>query len=813
MVTPSTHRKAPCLLAGLFVSLLASGLLAAGPAPGHTSHAGDHDFAYPREKGVELTSTLEHIRLAWSNPTYTGYIKGGGGSAEKALDLGLEPAYGEAASPILCNGVLLVSWSQPSGKVHASPDSIKHRYFKDKERNKRLADTYFRIDADWHTIAVDAETGKTLWHKVERSASINFLSNKRDHNGISGAARDGVYVTITILGKVYAYDLKTGKTRWTTTLKEWNQRAADTKREQLATRRLPFLDSGPFGHKRSGAIIVDGIAVLPDLNGGLLGVKLSDGSRVWHVADRLDHRATPRPWVYRGKTWLVCNNSASRGEKQIHLVDPVTGDTKWSHKTGVNPGQLLMGDGYLLLNEKQSTKDDGLYTCYRITPDGLTRLWTFKDIDENKFQAKADFGAHRKGVIRDGVLYAKLGVSGYKPARMVSVDLDTGKQLHSAPEPSLGLNAGQPFIAEDKLYVQRNSAHSGSKAGLYVYQLEGKGRLRYLGEVMYSGLGVSQATSYQYPIETPYAGGRLYMRAKTQIVAIDLTKVTAPMAEIKLENLWAGFHRPVEAVVFADENGTIQGGRLDSPARKELGIVGTPAYRQDAWMPLTLPTDAKIGSAFRIKASFGFVPFSWPATIKIEQAKGDQWNGTWTREFPGWDKTVTRSGKLDSSSEGGYDKRGWPTPWLKDQPVSFFSDLPKGQRRVFLQLRGFTPEIPKVKGPQNMTLCLDYSDKAVVAGVGGAFGYNQSYHEIDCSDLEVTDDGIKGVAIVILNPDNWVKGDYRNGGGLAGRVKLDITFGKPDDKGLFPVRGDWSVEWGLKLTRSGAIRATLKNMP
>jgi len=55
--------------------------------------------------------------------------------------------------------------------------------------------------------------------------------------------------------------------------------------------------------------------------------------------------------------------------------------------------------------------------------------------------------------------------------------------------------------------------------------------------------------------------------------------------------------------------------------------------------------------------------------------------------------------------------------------------------------------------------------------------------------------------------------DGRSGGGLAGRVKLDITFGKGDDEGIYSAGGEWSVEWGLKMTRTGAIRATLKNMP
>lgn len=801
-------------------ALMAAGIciLSANPAVAAemsdwSSHAGDYDFAPPREKGVELAGVIEHIRLAWSNPTPNGYIKGGSGSAMQMLEAGLDPAYGEAASPILSDGVLLVSWSQPGGDVTAKLDSIKHRYFKDQAVNRQLQDTYFRIDADWHTIAIDAMTGTTLWQRVEKSASINFLSNKRDHNGISGAARDGVYVTISILGHVYAYDIKTGETRWTVTLEEWNKRAQETKDEKLSQRAMPYLSSGPFGHKRSGAFIVDGIAVLPDLQGGLLGARLSDGSTVWQTPDVLHDQATPRPWRHDGKTWLLCNNTNSRGEKQIHLVDPVSGEIQWSHVTGFNPGELLMGEGAVLLNADPEASKECVYTCYTLSLDGLKERWTLEDRDANRVQIKADFGAHRKGVIRDGVVYVKLGIGRGKSARMAALDLGSGKELGAVEDPGLGLNEGQPFIAEDKLYVQLNSAHSGSKAGLRVYQLEGKGHLRHLGELMYGGLGISQATSYQYPLETPYSDGKLYMRAKTQIVAVDLTKVSTPMAEVELVNAWAGFHRPVKALIFADAEGIIQGGRIESPPRAELGIVGTPAHRQDSWTPLLFPANVKLGAAFEAAAEFSFVPFSWPARISMDEAEGGQWKGTWSRSFPGWKKSVMLEGKLDDSSHGGYRQRSWPTPWLEhqNQPVTFFSDLPDGQQRVFLQMHGFTPPIPDVKKKQNMTVCLDHDGTRVVAGIGGGFGFNQSYHEIDVSEFTVTKDGISGTGIIILNSDPWLDGDYQNGGSLAGRLTLDVEFGDPDADGLYPVRGDWSVEWGLNLTRSGNVRATIQN--
>jgi len=322
--TSTIFATALAMAMGTLILALAQPTAAAETQPGHTSHAGDHDFAYPQEKGVELTSAAQRIRLAWRNPIHTGFVKGGSGTASQLLEDGFDPAYGEAASPILADGVLLVSWSQPSGKVTANLASIKDRYFRDEERNQKLANNYYRIDADWHTLALDAENGKTLWRKSERSASMNFLSSKRDHKGISGAARDGLYVTITILGNVHAYDIKTGKTRWTTTLPEWHERAAAVKAEKLEKRQMPHVSTSPFANKRSGAIIVDDIVVLPDLQGGLIGVKSSDGSKVWHTPERLHYQATPRPWKHNGKTYLLCNN-ARRGNGQIHLIDPATG--------------------------------------------------------------------------------------------------------------------------------------------------------------------------------------------------------------------------------------------------------------------------------------------------------------------------------------------------------------------------------------------------------------------------------------------------------------------------------------------------------
>lgn len=777
-----------------------SSLFACEVQPGLSNQGSDSDFVFPREVGVDLTPKVEHIRLAWKTPIHTGFIKGGAATAAKLLQSGFEPAYGESASPLLSDGVLLVSWSQPSGDVTARLDSFKQRYFRDEARNQALQSSYFRIDADWHTLALDAETGETMWHRIEHSASLNFLSSKRGHNGITGAVRDGVYITITILGHVHAYDLATGKQRWAVTLKEWNQRAQAFKEAALAQRTMPQVGEAPFGRKRSGAIIVNGIAVVPDLSGGLVGLDVENGAVIWHTPDAMDDTASPRPWHHEGKTWLVCNRS-NQGSHAIHLIDPRTGGIQWSHPTGINPGQLLMGEGYILLNQKRTVRKRVLLTAYRLEVDGLRELWHFTDHEAHGVQLRPDFGAHRKGVIHQGILFLRAGKG------TVSIDMNTGGELHRVAE-----SGSLPFIAEDKMYMQANASHSGRKAGLRLYQLGEGGQFAYLGEAPFQGFDFRQVTEYEHPLETPYAKGKIFMRGHTAIAALDLTVSDTPRAELTLNRVWAGFPQPLKGLMFTGKDGKqIVAGRLRPPALEELGIVSTSAYRKESWTSILFSERVVLGEAFTSDVEIGVFQFSWTANLSMDAAEGDQWNGTWSRQLPGWGETVTRTGKLHESSEGGHTKRGWPTGWLNDQPVTFFSDLPPGQHRAFLQIHGLIPEIPNVRKPQNMTICLDYDQDSVVAGIGGGFGFNQSYHEVDCSNLVVGENGIKGTAIVILNPDPWVEGDYINGGSLAGTLTLDITFGTENEEGIFPVRGDWSAEWGLKLRRSGKVSATIKN--
>lgn len=43
----------------------------------------------------------------------------------------------------------------------------------------------------------------------------------------------------------------------------------------------------------------------------------------------------------------------------------------------------------------------------------------------------------------------------------------------------------------------------------------------------------------------------------------------------------------------------------------------------------------------------------------------------------------------------------------------------------------------------------------------------------------------------------------------AVQAEENASFGEANDQGLYPVRGEWSIEWGIKAEISGIIQATI----
>ncbi|MCC5830085.1 MAG: PQQ-binding-like beta-propeller repeat protein [Phycisphaeraceae bacterium] len=782
-----------------------------------STHASDwsyrtaHDYVMPAEDNVVLTPHSHLIRPLWSYEIHTGIGSSSSGPAGTILSQGFEPTYGETAAAVVIDGVYILSWSEATGDVIARPESMTDRYWRGQATYNRFKDTYLRIDANWNTIALDGDTGKKLWKVSQPSASINFQSSKRTHNGIDPVAGNGIYVTLTVTGRVFAYDIATGKKRWETNVGEWHESAEAFKAEALANRNLPTVSAGMFGSLRPGAAMVGDSVIVPNLRGGLIALRSKDGSELWRIDQPvLDRQGTPRLWEHNRKTYLLTHQN--RGNRAVYLIDPADGSIVWTHQTGNNPGKLIIGQDTVILNPEN--EDPGLLAAYRISLQGLERLWRFPDVQVDRVQPNhvhlsGSRGAERKGVVADGRLYIALGQPNKRPEgrRLAVFDLATGKELYRS-DYTITSSVAAPVSYGDKLYWQITST-SAQNAGLYIYQKHEDGRLELLGEARYRPLGVMLTTDYEHPTDHPFSKGLTFLRGRTNILALDLREPAYPPVNMLMENAWAGFVRPVSGVLVANQDRLVEIASIEVPPRAELGVPGTTARRNDVWSRMEFSEPLKVGEAWDTTATMHMAIFSWPARIVMEEAKGNQWHGQWTRSFAGWDETLTFEGHLHESSEGGYSSRGWPTPWYEDRPVSFFSDLEEGQERVVLQMHR---ALPRQDGSRrNVTICLDHDGKKVVSAAVGGFQFNQSYHELDASNLKVSSEGIKGTAMVILNGDPWAENpDWKNGGSLLGRLTIDVHFGERGNDGIYPVTGKWSLEWGVSAKLTGSIRATLE---
>lgn len=355
---------------GAFTTVVSAGESDTNKQPADWAHRTARNYALPISAETQLTDQVHIIRPAWQYEIHTGIGKGGSGTAIRKLEQGVEPTFGDTASAVVADGVYIVSWAEATGDVIARPESVTDRYYRGEENYKLLAETYFRIDANWNTIALDATTGKKLWQVSEPSASMNFVSSKRGHNGIDPAAGNGVYVTVTVTGRIFAYDIATGEKRWEGNVGDWHERAEVFKAEALAERSIPGVSSGMFGLLRPGLVVVGDLVVVPDFRGGLIGLNTTDGREEWWIKESVNNRqGSPRLWMHEDKTYLLTHQN--RDGDTVTLIDPVEGSILWTHQTGYNPGDLIMGEDMVMLNQSGSRRDPVLLTAYRITLNGV----------------------------------------------------------------------------------------------------------------------------------------------------------------------------------------------------------------------------------------------------------------------------------------------------------------------------------------------------------------------------------------------------------------------------------------------------------
>jgi len=219
---PYSNGKPPMNISRFVASLLIC-LLSISIAVADWPQAnGPHGNFTPQQTEAELLDDASQAKQVWlSEESDLGYAKGSVSGYLK--NLAVWPGHpGSASGPIVADGLLFVTSFRPSGEPWAEnlPQYQNHdnrtanKPF-DQEQLARLRQN-LRILADDLTVAIDLETGKTVWKAVEEGKGLNRYMGKRQGFNVAPTYHDGTLFSMGTTGLVYAYNARTGDKIWET---------------------------------------------------------------------------------------------------------------------------------------------------------------------------------------------------------------------------------------------------------------------------------------------------------------------------------------------------------------------------------------------------------------------------------------------------------------------------------------------------------------------------------------------------------------------------------------------------------------------
>ena len=520
--------------------LAAVGTMAAGLALADWPQANGRTGNFnPAKSGASLVDDLKQVRRAWVNSEADlGFAKGSSsGYVRHLAEADTHP--GAASGMIVAEGRLFASSFRPAGEKWV--ENLPH--FQHEKNRDYLTDpvksaTLRRngaILADDFTVAIDVDTGHTLWRRVEEGRGLNRYSGKRNHFGVTPAYYDGKVFSLGTMGVLYCYEAKSGRKLWedaTGSLVE----VAKKERDQLLEKRSEF--AGGDGMSTS-LVVADGVLVVPQFTGateiGLRGVDVNSGQTRWEVPVATNKYATPAVWTHGNRQYLLCATLGGHGKFDagaLRLIEPRSGKVLWTVE-GLAPTwyPLAPSKDHVLVNvpsahinpkKRKDGRPWGLMAAYRITPEMAERAWTMPDKPQFWFENHFDICAMRRALIRDGRVYffgQGHTIDPAKSSRFFTIlDEQSGEVLHTSQAIS---GSPQFWLVEDRLLVMPDAAHS-NRSTLELYDPDPE-NFRQIGESW--KLPHENTTAYETYMELPIVKGRIFMRdRKGQVICYDLGK-------------------------------------------------------------------------------------------------------------------------------------------------------------------------------------------------------------------------------------------------------------------------------------------------
>jgi outer membrane protein assembly factor BamB len=333
--------------------------------------------------------------------------------------------------------------------------------------------TMYRRAAQDVVIALDANTGRTLWE-----APIDAPHRPGDNM----TAGPGPYATplvvgnrlfvVTVMGNFQALDRQTGKRIWShDLLKEYGGTPVD-----------PGYSMSPIAYGDTIIVSVGG------RGHAMMAFRQSDGAVAWQKGDFTSGTSSPLLARIDGREQLV-NFMA----KEVAAFDPATGNVLWSHPhqtrydLNIATPAWCEEEGVLVI----ASAYDGGARGLRPSASSATELW-----HHNRLRVH-----HGNMICIDGVVYGSSGDFG--PAPFTAVEATSGRVLW-----------------QDRTFSKANMLHVGQM----VLVLDADGTLGVTrpsreGLKVFAQTQILEQTAWTAPT---LVGTRLYARDRKNIVALDL---------------------------------------------------------------------------------------------------------------------------------------------------------------------------------------------------------------------------------------------------------------------------------------------------
>ena len=471
------------------------------------AYFGDGDYVQPRQ-GIELVEEASSITLSWRGPGYRGMGKGMyGDHKDFAEETGSPLYFSGTTTPIVAENKVFFAYYSPAGEALISLDN--------KGRTYDTSASCRHIVANDNLIAIDAETGDSLWQVVEEEKGMQRADGKRVHWAVTPVYHNGTVYVLGTTGILYAYRAEDGEKLWEEPVQPMYDYCMQVRAEAIAEEKRPDISSW-----KSSLIVSDGVLVVPISNGkpiGLRGVNPENGDSLWQLDEVMSQFATPSIWHNEGKEYLFTGDANGA----VHLIDPVAGTVLWSDNAGPNHNSLIIGGDYAIFNSVPDRDSDGLYGCYKLSRDGMQLVWRLPDDIDYMHKWSTTDNAHRWVAFRGDIAIVIV-----KPAeasswekhhkRLMVIRVADGEILYDyrfnmpgGPETN-SQRVRMPIFMEDHVMLMTDQNHCTSGWGAYYYKLEDDNSLTYAGAFPTQHLAI---TGYEVPIEIPYVDGRIFFRS------------------------------------------------------------------------------------------------------------------------------------------------------------------------------------------------------------------------------------------------------------------------------------------------------------